>query len=161
MCLLHPYKCTILNVHVYTHVQIPTDTIPTSPLLYYKANISQAHLPILGPAFYLPRPWPPNLICPPSGFGSIVNMTFQHILKLTSDSSQFQRELRKQLVSGKLATPTGQLDAMVQVAMCLVSLLIPSEVCRLPQVWILVRCCKLLTLASVLSKVQALCLLSA
>lgn len=54
-------------------------------------------------------------------------MTFQHILKLTADSSQFQRELRKQLVSGKLATPKGQLDAVVQVAICLVSLLIPTK----------------------------------
>ncbi|XP_031220687.1 integrin beta-2-like protein [Mastomys coucha] len=53
------------------------------------------------------------------GFGSIVNMTFQHILKLTADSNQFQRELREQLVSGKLATPKGQLDALVQVATCL------------------------------------------
>ncbi|GAB1300471.1 Integrin beta-2-like protein [Apodemus speciosus] len=53
------------------------------------------------------------------GFGSIMNMTFQHILKLTEDSGQFQRELRKQLVSGNLVAPKGQLDAMVHVAMCL------------------------------------------
>nr|XP_048278720.1 integrin beta-2-like protein isoform X2 [Myodes glareolus] len=53
------------------------------------------------------------------GFGFIRNMTFQHILKLTDDSSQFQKELAKQLVSGNLNTPKGQLDAMVQVATCL------------------------------------------
>ncbi|XP_050018118.1 integrin beta-2-like protein [Alexandromys fortis] len=53
------------------------------------------------------------------GFGFIRNMTFQHILKLTDDSGQFQKELAKQLVSGSLDTPKGQLDAMVQVATCL------------------------------------------
>lgn len=55
-------------------------------------------------------------------------MTFKHVLKLTDDSSQFQKELAKQLVSGNLETPKGQLDAMVQVATCLVSLPSPSEV---------------------------------
>ncbi|XP_037065500.1 integrin beta-2-like protein isoform X2 [Peromyscus leucopus] len=53
------------------------------------------------------------------GFGSIRNMTFQHILKLTDDSSQFQKELGKQLVSGHLDTSKGQLDAMMQVTTCL------------------------------------------
>ncbi|CAO2632530.1 Integrin beta-2-like protein [Lemmus lemmus] len=53
------------------------------------------------------------------GFGFIRNMTFQHILKLTDDSGQFQKELAKQLVSGNLDTPKGQLDAMLQVATCL------------------------------------------
>ncbi|XP_075817410.1 integrin beta-2-like protein isoform X2 [Microtus pennsylvanicus] len=53
------------------------------------------------------------------GFGFIRNMTFQHILKLTDDSGQFQKELVKQLVSGNLETPKGQLDAMIQVATCL------------------------------------------
>ncbi|KAL6072503.1 hypothetical protein STEG23_030747, partial [Scotinomys teguina] len=53
------------------------------------------------------------------GFGSIRNMTFQHILKLTNDSRQFQKELGKQLVSGNLDTSKGQLDAMMQVTMCL------------------------------------------
>ncbi|EDL03669.1 integrin beta 2-like, isoform CRA_a [Mus musculus] len=75
--------------------------------------------PYLGPSLLLPTTLPLQPHLPPSGFGSIVNMTFQHILKLTADSSQFQRELRKQLVSGKLATPKGQLDAVVQVAICL------------------------------------------
>ncbi|KAL1787542.1 integrin beta-2 isoform X2 [Sigmodon hispidus] len=46
-------------------------------------------------------------------------MTFQHILKLTDDSSQFQSELGKQQVSGNPDTPKGQLDAMMQIAMCL------------------------------------------
>lgn len=62
------------------------------------------------------------------GFGFIRNMTFKHVLKLTDDSGQFQKELAKQLVSGNLETPKGQLDAMVQVATCLVSLPSPSEV---------------------------------
>lgn len=111
------------NIHTQTH----TSTILFSPLFYYKAGklrlcpgISQAHLPVLDPASQ------PHLSS--SGFGFIRNMTFQHILKLTDDSGQFQKELAKQLVSGNLDTPKGQLDAMGQVATCLVSLPSPSEV---------------------------------
>lgn len=55
-------------------------------------------------------------------------MTFQHILKLTDDSGQFQKELAKHLFSGNLDTPKGQLDAMMQVATCLVSLPSPTDV---------------------------------
>lgn len=129
--------------------------VPHQPLLCFTTREVSPSLPL--PTTLASQPH-----LPPSGFGSIVNMTFQHILKLTSDSSQFLRELRKQLVSGKLATRKGQLDAMMQVAMCLVSLLIPTEVCRL-QGWSLVGCYKLLTLASVLKGASqwALCLLLA
>lgn len=80
---------------------------------------------------YLPPPPTTTASQPPLsslGFGFIRNMTFQHVLKLTDDSGQFQKELAKQLVSGNLETPKGQLDAMVQVATCLVSLPSPSEV---------------------------------
>ena len=60
----HTY-ITHLNVHKCSHRQIPTGTTPNSPWFYYKTSISQAHLPILGPAFYFPQPCPSSLICPP------------------------------------------------------------------------------------------------
>lgn len=43
---------------------------------------------------------------------------FRHVLKLTSNSNQFQREVGKQLISGNLDAPEGGLDAMMQVAAC-------------------------------------------
>ncbi|KAM6224663.1 integrin beta-2 [Rhynchocyon petersi] len=43
---------------------------------------------------------------------------FRHVLKLTSNSDQFQREVGKQLISGNLDAPEGGLDAMMQVAAC-------------------------------------------
>lgn len=112
------------------------------------------YLPGLLP--YLGRSLPPQLPLFSSGFGSIRNMTFQHILKLTDDSSQFQKELGKQLVSGHLDTSKGQLDAMMQVATCLVSLQSPTEVCRLPQVWSLMWYCKLPALAMFPQRVKPL-----
>lgn len=45
---------------------------------------------------------------------------FRHVLKLTNNSNQFQREVGKQLISGNLDAPEGGLDAMMQVAACLV-----------------------------------------
>ncbi|XP_036767972.2 integrin beta-2 [Manis pentadactyla] len=44
--------------------------------------------------------------------------TFRHVLKLTDNSSQFQTEVGKQLISGNLDAPEGGLDAMMQVAAC-------------------------------------------
>ncbi|KAB1284140.1 Integrin beta-2 [Camelus dromedarius] len=44
--------------------------------------------------------------------------TFRHVLKLTDNSNQFQREVGKQLISGNLDAPEGGLDAMMQVAAC-------------------------------------------
>ncbi|XP_077900897.1 integrin beta-2 isoform X3 [Ictidomys tridecemlineatus] len=43
---------------------------------------------------------------------------FRHVLKLTSNSNQFQAEVGKQLISGNLDAPEGGLDAMMQVAAC-------------------------------------------
>ncbi|XP_066226120.1 integrin beta-2-like [Saccopteryx leptura] len=43
---------------------------------------------------------------------------FRHVLKLTDDSSRFQTEVGKQLISGNLDAPEGGLDAMMQVAAC-------------------------------------------
>lgn len=43
---------------------------------------------------------------------------FRHVLKLTSNSQQFQTEVGKQLISGNLDAPEGGLDAMMQVAAC-------------------------------------------
>lgn len=43
---------------------------------------------------------------------------FRHVLKLTDNSDQFQREVGKQLISGNLDAPEGGLDAMMQVAAC-------------------------------------------
>ncbi|XP_054435074.1 integrin beta-2 [Pteronotus mesoamericanus] len=43
---------------------------------------------------------------------------FKHVLKLTDNSNQFQREVGKQLISGNLDAPEGGLDAMMQVAAC-------------------------------------------
>ncbi|XP_008059756.1 integrin beta-2 [Carlito syrichta] len=43
---------------------------------------------------------------------------FRHVLKLTSNSDQFQTEVGKQLISGNLDAPEGGLDAMMQVAAC-------------------------------------------
>nr|XP_003823870.1 integrin beta-2 [Pan paniscus] len=43
---------------------------------------------------------------------------FRHVLKLTNNSSQFQTEVGKQLISGNLDAPEGGLDAMMQVAAC-------------------------------------------
>lgn len=82
----------------------------------------------------------------PSGFGSFVDKTvlpfvnthpeklrnpcpnkekacqppfaFRHVLKLTDNSNQFQREVGKQLISGNLDAPEGGLDAIMQVAAC-------------------------------------------
>ncbi|XP_064135629.1 integrin beta-2 isoform X2 [Loxodonta africana] len=44
---------------------------------------------------------------------------FRHVLKLTDNSNQFQKEVGKQLISGNLDAPEGGLDAMMQVAACL------------------------------------------
>lgn len=146
---IHNFGCSHVHTWTNTH-RYHTDL----SLALLQDKYLPGSPPYLGPSLPPPTTLASQPHLSPSGFGSIMNMTFQHILKLTADSNQFQRELRKQLVSGKLATPKGQLDALVQVATCRVSLLIPSEVCRLPQVWGLMVCCKLLTLASVLSKVQ-------
>ncbi|XP_062948543.1 integrin beta-2-like [Cynocephalus volans] len=57
------------------------------------------------------------------GFGSIINKTFRHVLKLTNDSRLFQTEVGKQLISGNLDVPESGLDAMMQIAAC------PEEIC--------------------------------
>lgn len=125
---IHNFKCS--------HVHTQTNTCRHNTDLSL-ALLQVKYLPGSPPCLEASLLPPTTLASQPhlslSGFGSIMNMTFQHILKLTEDSGQFQRELRKQLVSGNLVAPKGQLDAMVQVATCLVSLLIPIEVCRFPR----------------------------
>ncbi|KAM4626220.1 integrin beta-2 isoform 1-T2 [Discoglossus pictus] len=44
--------------------------------------------------------------------------SFKHILNLTGDGVQFQRQVGQQEISGNLDTPEGGLDAMMQVAVC-------------------------------------------
>lgn len=101
-----------------------------------------------GQARRLRLPSLPHPACP-SGFGSFVDKTvlpfvnthpeklrnpcpnkekecqppfaFRHVLRLTNNSNQFQTEVGKQLISGNLDAPEGGLDAMMQVAACLVS----------------------------------------
>ncbi|XP_063080706.1 LOW QUALITY PROTEIN: integrin beta-2-like [Cavia porcellus] len=52
------------------------------------------------------------------GLGSIVNRTFRHVLKLTNDYDQFRSEVERQLASGTLDAPKGELDTLLQVAAC-------------------------------------------
>lgn len=47
---------------------------------------------------------------------------FKHILSLTDDAEKFESEVGKQYISGNLDAPEGGLDAMMQAAVCGVSL---------------------------------------
>lgn len=127
-------------------------------------RVSGAHLPPRAPS-------PPSLIYVPSGFGSFVDKTvlpfvnthpeklrnpcpnkekecqapfaFQHVLKLTDNSDLFQREVGKQLISGNLDAPEGGLDAMMQVAACLVRALLLLRCPIVPSLGSPIRCCRL------------------
>lgn len=56
--------------------------------------------------------------CPTKEKACQAPFAFRHVLKLTSNSDQFQTEVGKQLISGNLDAPEGGLDAMMQVAAC-------------------------------------------
>ncbi|EMP26993.1 Integrin beta-2, partial [Chelonia mydas] len=43
---------------------------------------------------------------------------FRHVLSLTGEANVFDREVKKQSISGNLDAPEGGLDAMMQVAVC-------------------------------------------
>ncbi|XP_053420224.1 integrin beta-2 isoform X2 [Nycticebus coucang] len=56
--------------------------------------------------------------CPNKEVSCQAPFAFRHVLKLTDNANQFQREVGKQLISGNLDAPEGGLDAMMQVAAC-------------------------------------------
>ncbi|XP_012586671.1 PREDICTED: integrin beta-2-like [Condylura cristata] len=56
--------------------------------------------------------------CPTKEKACQAPFAFRHVLKLTSNSDQFQTEVGKQRISGNLDAPEGGLDAMMQVAAC-------------------------------------------
>lgn len=72
--------------------------------------------------------------CPTKEKACQAPFAFRHVLKLTSNSDQFQTEVGKQLISGNLDAPEGGLDAMMQVAACPVRPLpcrvTPGAACR-------------------------------
>lgn len=103
-----------------------------------------------GASRHLPAPAPNVVVLDALGFGSFVDKTvlpfvnthpeklqnpcpnkdtqcqppfaYKHILSLTDDAKKFESEVGKQFISGNLDAPEGGLDAMMQAAVCGVSL---------------------------------------
>lgn len=46
---------------------------------------------------------------------------FHHVLSMTGNMSEFTRVIKRQRISGNMDTPEGGLDAMLQAAVCQVS----------------------------------------
>lgn len=117
MCALRSHVYTILFVQMCTHVQIPICTM----LIYYKMSISQAHLPILVQPSTSHNPGLPA--------SSVLLRLWIHCeYDLPAHP---EADCRLQPISDgaaeatgfwKAGYPQGRLDAMVQVAMRLVSL---------------------------------------
>lgn len=43
---------------------------------------------------------------------------YRHVLSMTANAGEFNREVGKQFISGNLDSPEGSLDAMMQAAVC-------------------------------------------
>ncbi|XP_053554742.1 integrin beta-2 [Bombina bombina] len=56
--------------------------------------------------------------CPTKNVNCQPPFSFKHILKLTADGNEFQKQVGQQEISGNLDSPEGGLDAMMQVAVC-------------------------------------------